>query len=325
MSRKGWFYAQLEGIVQGMGDNEDLIWWSEATVPAARAPRLPTIDLRKIYGTDRVRYSGLDEMWYAGATLGAALVGAVAIDWHDMSMANPYPFEIVSQHAGKLHHMTGGQATIPAVFVINISGQTPGFAGQHSDYEADSWYAHVPGVRTVVPSTVYDAKGLMITAIRSPDPFVYINFGGFRALFEDTPDEPYEIPCGKAAIRTEGRDITIVGSGASMPDVLQGTELLQAEGISVEAIDLRSLNPMDTETLVKSVQKTGRLLTVDQSKYTLCPGAEVIARVTEGVPGARFKRIAFPDAPPPGAPEMFLYMRPDAQDVYEAAKMLLRS
>lgn len=104
---------------------------------------------------------------------------------------------------------------------------------------------------------------------------------------------------------------------------MKATEALQKQGVKVETIDLRSLKPMDTETLVKSVQKTKRLLTVDQSYYTLCPGAEVVARVAENVEGARFKRIAFPDAPPPASPEMFLYMRPNADHVVAAAKKLI--
>ncbi len=323
MARKGWLYAQLEGIVQAMGDNKDLMFWYESSTPIATAIRLPKIDLQKIFGKDRVRYSGLDEMWYTAGALGAALVGAVGINWHDMYMANAYPFELISQHAAKMHHMTGGQATIPAVFVITISGQAPGMAGQHADYECDSWYAHIPGVKTVVPSTVYDAKGMMISAIKSPDPVVYLNSSIMRAYVEDVPDEPYEVPIGKAAIRTEGQDITIVSSSAVMLEVLKAAKNLQREEIGVEVIDLRTLNPMDTETLVKSVQKTGRLLTVDSSKYTLCPGAEVIARVAEGVTGAKFKRIAFPDAPPPGAPEMMNWMKINKAQIYQAAKMLL--
>jgi len=108
-----------------------------------------------------------------------------------------------------------------------------------------------------------------------------------------------------------------------MPEVLKATKRLQEDGVGVEAIDLRSLKPMDTETLVNSVQKTKRLLTVDQSYYTLCPGAEVIARVAENVDGARYKRVAFPDAPPPASPEMFLWMRPNADHVVAAAKKLV--
>ena len=116
-------------------------------------------------------------------------------------------------------------------------------------------------------------------------------------------------------MRASGADLWLVTSEA--------TQKLQAQGMKVEAIDLRCLKPMDTETLVKSVQKTKYLLSVDQSYYTLCPGAEVIARVAENVVGARFKRVAFPDAPPPASPEMFVWMRPNADNVVKAALKLV--
>jgi pyruvate dehydrogenase E1 component beta subunit len=219
--------------------------------------------------------------------------------------------------------MTGGKASMPVVFIMEMTGQTPGFAGQHSDYEIDTYYAHIPGVKTVIPSTPYDAKGMMVSAIRDPNPVVYLYPGGLRDLVEEVPDDQYEVPLDKAAVRTEGSDITIVSSGGGMPEMLKAAEQLQKDGMGVEAIDLRSLKPMDTETLVKSVQKTKRLLTFDQSYYTLCPGAEVIARVAENVDGARYKRVAFPDAAPPASPEMFLWMRPNADHLIAAAKKLV--
>lgn len=163
----------------------------------------------------------------------------------------------------------------------------------------------------------------MVSAIRDPNPVAFLWADALRPMIEDVPDEQYETPLDKAAIRTEGSDLTIVGSGGGMPEVLKAAEALIAEGMSVEVIDLRCLKPMDTETLVKSVGKTKRLLTVDQSYYTLCPGAEVIARVAENVDGAKYKRVAFPDAPPPASPEMFLWMRPNADYIAGAAKKLI--
>jgi pyruvate dehydrogenase E1 component beta subunit len=233
------------------------------------------------------------------------------------------PFEMIQMHAARLRHMSGGQISFPTVMVIDESGQGAGSAGQHSCYECDTWYAHLQGVKTVVPATAYDAKGLMHAAIRDPDPIVYIKPGSLGRLTEDVPNEDYEVPIGKAAVRTEGEDLTIVTSGPGLPWVLEANEQLQQEGISAEVIDLRTLHPMDTETLVNSVQKTGRLLTVDESPYTLCPGAEVIARVAEQVYGAHYTRIAFPDAPPPAGWEMFNWMKPVAKHVYDAALVLL--
>jgi len=321
MSNKSWSYAELEAVKQNAGKRDLVI---VGALGRAAYPGLPEIDLLKDLGENRVmNYTAIDEMWYTNVALGSALAGAKTIYWHGMYMADAYPFHFVGQHAGKLHHMTGGQATIPAIYVLSISGQSPGMAGQHSDYEEDSWYMHIPGVRTVIPSTVYDVKGLMSAAMKGDDPVVMFKYSAFAAQQDDVPDTPYEVAFGKAAIRTQGSDLTIISSGGGMLGATAATDILTKAGVKVELIDLRSLNPMDTETIVKSVQKTKRLVTFDQSKYTLCPGAEVLARVTEGVESFKARRIAYPDAPPAGAPEMFNWARPTEQNLVEAAKRLL--
>lgn len=292
------------------------------TPPVASNPGKPVINLETEFGRKRVVNTGIDENWMASAVLGAGLAGsrsATYIPYQGALM----PFEVIQNVAGKLRSMTGGKASMPVVWIIEMTGQTPGFAGQHSCYEEDTYYAHIPGVRTIIPSTPYDAKGMMVSALRSPDPVVYLYPAGLRTLTEEVPDEQYEVPLDKAAVRQEGSDLTIVSSGAGMPGVLEAAATLTGEGMSVEVIDLRVLKEMDTKTLVNSVAKTKRLLTVDQSYYTLCPGAEVIARVAENVEGARYKRVAFPDAPPPASPEMFLWMRPNAEHIAGAARALI--
>jgi pyruvate dehydrogenase E1 component beta subunit len=315
-------YSVLEAVQYEMQQDPRMIWLFELTPPVASNPGKPVINLEKEFGRKRVVNTGIDEMWMVAATLGAGLAGSKAATYIPYQGA-AMPFQIIQNHAGKLRTMTGGKASMPVVFVMEMTGQTPGFAGQHSDYEIDTYYAHIPGVKTVIPSTPYDAKGMMVSAIRDPNPVVYLYPGGLRELVEEVPDDQYEVPLDKAAVRTEGSDITIVSSGGGMPEMLKAAEQLQKDGMSVEAIDLRSLKPMDTDTLVKSVQKTKRLLTFDQSYYTLCPGAEVIARVAENVDGARYKRVAFPDAAPPASPEMFLWMRPNADHLIAAAKKLV--
>ncbi len=322
MARKSWMYSVLEAVQYEMRQRKDMVWLFELTPPVASNPGKPVINLEKEFGRTRVNNTGIDEMWMAGATLGAGLAGVTAVTYIPYQ-GNGMCFQMIQNHAGKLRHMTGGDAEMPIVFILEMTGQTPGFAGQHSDYEIDTYYAHIPGVKTVIPSTPRDAKGMMASAIRDRNPVVYLYPAGLRNLVEEVPDDQYETPLDKAALRSTGGDLTIVSSGAGMPEVLEATKRLQESGVGVEAIDLRSLKPMDTETLVKSVQKTKRLLTFDQSYYTLCPGAEVIARVAENVDGARYKRIAFPDAPPPASPEMFLWMRPNAEHIMGAAKQLL--
>lgn len=322
MTEKTWLYAVLEAVQAEMRADPAMTWIYQLTAPVAAGPGVPVINLETEFGRNRVVNTGIDENWMAAAVLGAGLAGsrsATYIPYQGAAM----PFQIIQNHAGKLRHMTGGKAGMPVVFIIEISGQTPGFAGQHSEYEVDSFYAHIPGVRTVIPSTPYDAKGLMVSALRSPDPVVYLYPAGLRSMTAEVPDEQYEVPLDSAAVRVEGSDITIVSSGSGMPVALTAAERLNAEGVNAEVIDLRVLKEMDTETLVTSASKTGRVLTVDQSYYTLCPGAEVIARIAENVDGVRYKRVAFPDAPPPASPEMFLWMRPNADHVFDAAKRLI--
>ena len=322
MTVKTWMYSVLEAVQAEMRADPAMVWIFELTPPVASNAGMPVINLETEFGRRRVINTGIDENWMASAVLGAGLAGSRAATYIPYQGAG-MPFQVIQNHAGKLRHMTGGKASMPVVFVMEMTGQTPGFAGQHSDYEIDSTYMHIPGVRTVIPSTPYDAKGMMHSALRSPDPVVYLYPAGLRMLSEEVPDEPFEVPLDKAAIRQEGADLTLVGSGGGMPDVLEAAGLLTAEGMSVEVIDLRVLKQMDTETLVTSVAKTRRLLAVDQTYYTLGPAAEVVARCAENVDGARFRRIAFPDAPPPASPEMFRWMRPDAARIVAAAKAMV--
>ncbi|MDP7674500.1 MAG: transketolase C-terminal domain-containing protein [Dehalococcoidia bacterium] len=323
MSKKNFGYAQMEGVKQGMASEKD--WVFSGSSPVASFTGLPTIDLRAELGPNRlIEYDTIDEIWHCAAAIGSALVGVKAINWHGMFMANSYLMQLVTQHAAKVHHMTGGQGTCPAVFVVSMAGKLMGFAGQHSDYEEDTWFAHTPGLKTVVPSTVYDAKGLMISAIKTQTPVVYLNARTLGGLVDDVPDEPFEVPIGKAAVRVEGTDITIAGHGPVMPDVLAAAESLEDnDGVSVEVIDIRTLRPMDTETLVASARKTGRFMTAEHSKYSLGPGAEAVARVAEEVPGVHVTRISHPDTPPPGAPEMLNYTYPDIDNILAGARGLL--
>ncbi len=322
MARKSFMYSVLEAVQYEMRQDKNMIWIFELTPPVSSTPGKPVINLEREFGRKRVVNTGIDEMWMAACVLGAGLAGTKAVTYIPYQ-GNCMCFQIIQNHAGKLRHMTGGVAHMPIVYILEMTGQTPGFAGQHSDYEIDPYYAQIPGLKTVVPSNPVDAKGMMHAAIRDPNPVAFLWADGLREMIEEVPDGPYTTPLDKAAVRSTGSDITIVGSGGGMPEVLKATAELQKQGMKVETIDLRALKPMDTDTLVASVQKTKRLLTVDQSYYTLCPGAEVIARVAENVDGARYKRIAFPDAPPPAAPEMFLWMRPNAEHVVAAAKKLV--
>ena len=321
MPKKGFEYAYYEGIAQEMRRDSSVILFYEYQSPVATYGTLKPINLDVEFGKPRVNYSGIDESWYRGVAIGATRAGCRPITVIP-SMAETVAFHTVNEGA-KLHCGGGADEITPCVIVQETSAQGVGGGQSHSDYDCDSFYMHCTNLITLNPATAYDAKGLMIAAIRDDNMVVYIKGGNTRMIADEVPDDPYTVPIGKAAIRTEGKDITIVSSGHGVATCTPAVAALQKEGISVEFIDLRTLAPLDRETLVKSVRKTGKLLTVDQSPYTLCPGAEVMATCAEGCPGAKFKRIAFPDTCPMSAPELIAYQLPNDKEVVKAAKMLL--
>jgi pyruvate dehydrogenase E1 component beta subunit len=228
-------------------------------------------------------------------------------------------------HAGKLRHMTGGQAAFPMVLWADMAGRPALQGGQHADAGLESCYARLAGLKVVIPSNPYDAKGLMTSAIRDVDPVVFCHYS-VPASGPEVPDEPYTVPIGQAAVRSDGEDITIVGYAPQTVEIAKAVEELKKDDISAEFIDPRTLAPLEgvMETIIQSVKKTGRLLTSDDGSYNFCNCVEIIARVAEAVPGARVKRLAFPDAPAPGAPEMINYMRVDAAKIAAAARKMVR-
>ncbi len=319
---KSFLYAQLEAIQMEMRKDKNIFFFYEYQKPVAAAAGKPIINLEKEFGRLRVNWAGLDELWYIGAAMGAGMTGQRAIG-HIPTMTPLVPFELIAWHAGRLRHMTGGQATFPVVLIVQESNMPPGQAGQHSCYGEERYYAGTPGLKVVLPSTPYDAKGLMLAALRDPDPVVYIDTRGIPTIGKDAPDDDYVVPIGKADVIQEGTALTIVGFGLIMPELRKAMDKLTKEGVKVEVIDLRTIAPLDDETVLKSVKKTGKLLCVESGWYTLGVNAEVCARVAEASPGIKMKRIAFPDAPPPGSPEMMRWMKVDAEKIYNAAKKIL--
>jgi pyruvate dehydrogenase E1 component beta subunit len=257
--------------------------------------------------------------------LGMAMIGMPAIA-HIPSMTTFIPYELMFNHAGKLRHMTGGQAAFPMVLWADMASRTPFQGGQHADAGLESAYARLAGLKVVVPSTPYDAKGLMISAIRDVDPVVFCHYS-MPATGPEVPDEPYTVPIGEAVVRAEGTDLTMVAYAPQTTEMAKAVADLQKEGIRAEFIDPRTLAPLEgvMEPIFKSVKKTGRLLTADEGSYSFCNCAEIIARVAEAVPGVKVKRLAFPDAPAPGAPEMINHMRVDAARIVAAARKLVRA
>jgi pyruvate dehydrogenase E1 component beta subunit len=324
MANKPGNYAILEGIQAEMRSNKLLsIFWQNR--PTAVSPMGNVIDLFKEFGPNRVpQYTPIDEEWYVGACAGMAMSGVPAIA-HTPYMCTVRAFDLVFNQIGKLRHMTGGQAAMPFVLWQDGAGRTPGMAGQHSDAGQEALYAALPGVKVVVPSNPYDAKGLMVAAIRDPDPVIFFHYGQINSVKADVPDEAYAVRIGEARLVQEGRDITIVGYGPAMIEINKALPELKAAGISAEVIDPRSIKPMPIEAIAGSVRKTGRLLAVDHGHETLCAATEIIARCAILTPGARFARIAFPDAPAPGSKEMITWMTPTAARIVDAATKMVKA
>jgi pyruvate dehydrogenase E1 component beta subunit len=316
-------YAVLEGIQAEMRQDKLLTLLYEYQRPVA-SWQGRTINLEAEFGPWRARFNAIDENWIVGGAMGMSMIGVRAIA-HIPSMTTFIPYELMFNHAGKLRHMTGGQAAFPMVLWADMQGRAAFQAGQHADAGLESCYARLAGLKVVIPSNPYDAKGLMISAIRDVDPVIFCQYP-VPASGPEVPDDSYTVPIGQAAIRTEGKDVTIVGYAPQTVEIAKAVEQLKPRGIEAEFIDPRTLAPLEQvmETIVASVRKTGRLLTSDDGSYSFCNGAEIIARTAEAVPGAKFKRLAFPDAPAPGAPEMINYMRVSAADIVAAAEKMVR-
>jgi pyruvate/2-oxoglutarate/acetoin dehydrogenase E1 component len=327
MPKKSYAYAQLEAVAQEMRANADMVFYYEYQTPLATLASGEVLDLVKEFGEPRTSGRGwpIDEQWIVGAAIGAAAAGSKAIA-RTPSMAPIYAIEFVQNQAGKIRSMTGGQASMPFVLWNDGAGRSRGSAGQHTDVGLEALYANLPGVKVVVPSDAYDAKGLLIAAIRDPDPVVYMDYGEVKGGEQpDVPDEAYEVPLGKAAVRQTGKDVTLVAWAPATVDVQRALPELAKAGISVEFIDPRSLKPLDIETLAGSARKTKRLLVVEHGHYTAGFSAHVLAEVVQAVPGIKARRIAFPDAPGPGAASMMSWLRPDAPKIIDAVQQLVRA
>src|SRR5712692_785741 len=327
MAKKSYAYAQLEAVALEMRRNKEMVFFYEYQRPVATLPTGEVLDLVKEFGPDRTSGRGwaIDEAWIVGAAIGVAAAGSPAIA-RTPPMTTIFAIEYIYNQAGKLRSMTGGQASMPFVLWQEAGGRTKGSAGQHTEVGQEALYANQPGVKVVVPSNAYDAKGLLIAAIRDPDPVIYFDYPEVKSGEQpDVPDEAYEVPLGKATVRQQGKDLTLVAWGPATVDVKQALPTIAKAGIRVEYIDPRTLKPLDLDTLVASVRKTKRLLVVEHGHYTNSFGSHVIAEVVQVVPGIKARKIAFPDVPGPGAAGMMAWLRPDAPKIVDAAMQIMRA
>ena len=263
-----------------------------------------TGDLIDRFGADRVMDTPISELGGAGVAVGAALTGLRPIFEFQFSDFATLAMEQIVNQAAKLRYMLGGEASVPLVLRMP-SGSGTGAAAQHSQ-SLEAWFGHVPGLKVVQPATPADAKGLLLAALEDPDPVIVFEHKILYKMKGQVPEGYYTMPIGKAEIRREGTDLTIVASAIMVHRALDAAETLAAEGISAEVIDLRSIRPLDRETIIASVCKTGKLLCVYEGVRTLGVGAEISALVAESEAfdylDAPIQRLGGAEAPDPLQP-----------------------
>jgi pyruvate dehydrogenase E1 component beta subunit len=293
-----------------------------------------TNGLLEKFGPERVKDTPISESAFIGAALGAAakgmrpIVELMFVDFFGVAMDQLY------NHIAKVHYMSDGQVKMPLVIMTAMGGGY-GDAAQHSQC-LYSLFAHIPGLKVVIPSNSYDAKGLMVSAIRDNNPVMYFFHKGIMGLgwvtpldeaIKEVPEEAYTIPFGKANIVKEGNDITIVTVAKMVYEALWAAKELEKEGINAEVIDLRTLVPLDKETVTNSVKKTGRILVVDEDYKSYGMSGEIITSVVEHM-GDKFKslpkRLTYPDIPVPYSRALEKFALPDKEKIINIVKSMFK-
>jgi pyruvate dehydrogenase E1 component beta subunit len=293
-----------------------------------------TKGLAEEFGHERVRDTPISESAIVGVAIGAAMMGmrpVAEVQYGDFIFC---AMDQVVNQAAKLRYMSGGQVKIP--LVLRIPTGASGRGAQHAQ-SPESFFIHVPGLKVVIPSTPYDAKGLLKTAIRDDNPVLFFEhkllYGskGYRSergsleLISEIPDEEYLIPFGMADIKREGNDVTIVAKALMVHKSLIAAERLEKEGISAEVIDPRTLVPLDKQAIIKSVKKTGRLIIVEEDTKTGGWGAEVAAIIAEEAIDyldAPIIRVSTPDTPIP-TPPLERYIIPSEESIVKVVRELI--
>lgn len=273
------------------------------------------------FGPERVIDTPIAEGGFTGIAIGSAMNGCRPIVEYMTFNFSLVAIDQIINNAAKMYQMSGGQWNIPIVF----RGPT-GSAGQlgatHSQ-SFDNWYANTPGLKVIVPSNPYDAKGLLKSAIRDNDPVIFMESEQMYGDKMEMPDDEYLIPIGVADIKKDGSDLTIVSYGKLMKNALAAAEQLEKEGISAEVIDLRTIRPLDYDTIINSVKKTNRLVILEESWPFGSISTEISYMVQQKAfdyLDAPIKRITAPDISAPYSPDLFKEWFPSVEDVLEAAK-----
>ena len=276
------------------------------------------------FGTERVLDTPISETAIVGAAVGAALCGArPVVDMHFADFITCAMDEVVNQ-AAKARYMFGGQCSVP--MVLRMPDGAINSAAAHHSQSMEAWMLHTPGVKIVVPSNPYDAKGLLKSAIRDDDPVLYYEHKALFKVKGEVPDEEYVVPMGRAAVRRAGRDVTIVTYSLMVERCLAAAEELARDGIEAEVLDLRSLRPLDWDAIATSVRKTHRVVVAHEACRTGGVGAEIAAQIGEELfdeLDAPIRRVGAKDVPMPFSPPLESFVLPGPADVATAVRRVL--
>ncbi len=288
---------------------------------------LVTTGLYDEFGEGRVFDTPLSESAIVGAGVGAAMMGLRPVVEVMFADFVTIAMDAIVNHAAKVNYMSGGGVTAP--LVIRLAAYGAGRrSGAHHSQSVESLLTNVPGLTIVMPSTAYDAKGLLKTAIRTPNPVIFLEHKMLYAKKGEVPEEEYLVPIGVADIKRKGNNLTIVAFGRMVDVALAAAKTLEKEGVDAEVIDLRSLQPLDEEAIVTSVQKTGHLVIVHEAPVRGGFGGEVAAVVAEKALGyldAPIKRVGAPWVPIPFSPPLEDAYVPQEADVVRAGLAVMRS
>jgi len=282
-----------------------------------------TKGLYEQFGEERVRDTPISEAGFVGMGIGAAITGLIPIIeimWVDFTAV---AMDQILNQAAKLKYMSGGQTSVPIV-IRTQGGAGRGNGAQHSQ-SLETLFAHIPGLKVVVPSTPYDAKGLLKSAIRDNSPIIFIENKMLYNKKGEVPEGEYIVPLGKAKLKRQGSDVTLISISRMVDFCLEAAEQLQQEGISAEVIDLRTLNPLDAGTIVESVRKTMRAVVVHESTYSFGWGAEICSIIQENAfdyLDAPILRVATKDVPLPYNRTLEKQTIPQVSDIVEAVRSL---
>ncbi|MGC9345709.1 MAG: alpha-ketoacid dehydrogenase subunit beta, partial [Candidatus Bathyarchaeales archaeon] len=268
-----------------------------------------------------VRDPPISESAIVGAAVGAAITGMRPVAEIMFGDLTALAMDQIANQAAKIHYMFGGQVKVPLV-IRTPFGAGVNIAAHHSQ-SLEAWFMHVPGLYVAAPSTPYDAKGLLKTAIRGSDPVFFCEHKLLYPIEGEVPEEEYLIPFGVADIKREGADVTVVATLYMVHKALNAAEELGGEGISVEVVDPRTLTPLDKQAIINSVKKTGRIVIVSEDCKTAGVSAEIAAVVAEEAIDyldAPIKRVAEPDTPIPFSPPLEQYVIPDEKAIIKAVK-----